>query len=207
MYAIANFWNMFFAEPATPAERRDSLIHSIRLHNLSSVLTVMTVDRGGGFLVFVANKKEWEKTFGDYPARATQVKLIDDTKISDFVNRTIITDETVLAYARDHITADGYPDAAFFDKFEDDERLLVYIHPSHFVNRIEKNADGTVVLVGSINKTRDPFVVFEPSCRILRVENGASERDREYEILTPEAVAVRVAYNKSASQIGRKTIE
>jgi len=217
MHALANLWMSFFGDQRTPDERRLELLHSIRMQNKTTRLPFVTISEssqsststikiGGEFRVFVANKKEWEATCGDYPPRATFINLIYDTTVKHHIGTSIITDEVVMVYARNHINEEGLPDSSFFDMFANEDFLLVYIHPLHFGDRIEIFEDGGARLDGALNKTRDPFAVFDPSCRI-DPEVDPQTQQRDYEILTPLPAAVRVAYNKECTRLGRTTIK
>jgi len=205
-------WNAVFGPAGSSDERRTELIDSIRLHG--SMLGPRHIygqnNDKAQFFVIIGDSESWNKTSGDYPYKPGAVldpkgvRLVAETDLAEYINEHIITDQDMLDYARSHIGDDGYPDEEFFEIFYDEEVTLVFIHRSHFADKMEPNQDGFYYLQGLLNKTRDPFYATHPGCQISKtITQSNVEKFRDYEIKVPLTPVVREAYNKECARVGR----
>jgi hypothetical protein len=212
MAAISALWGMFFGTSETAEERRVKLIDSIRLHGTATRAKYQFGQSSvtDEFFVLVARSEPWLATNGDYPSSETHLRtrLYSSNEIAEYVNQEIINDEVVIQHVRNEIDEDGFASADFFDSFSDEEYKLVFIHPSHFISRIElNNKDNFYYLHGPLNKTRDPFAAFDPTCAIAKeLVDVAGEKMHEYTIVVPQRAVVREVYNKESRRVGKKEI-
>lgn len=203
---------MFFGDNESPEERRVKVIDSLQLKGTATSVKYKFGSRrvNDEFLAFLVKTDVWQATSGDYPSNelSTRTNLYGESEINEFINQEIMTDEVVLQHAREEIDDDGFPTPDLFDRFSDDDYKIVYIHPSHFANRIEVDSkDNTYYLSGPINKTRDPFVAFDPVCQISKeFVDVAGFKMHPYNIVTQPRAVIREGYNKEASRVGKKAI-
>jgi hypothetical protein len=204
---IAALWNFVVGDSRTPDERRAEILNSIVRHGTPSTDRVNTVVSPGAamndYFVLPALIDKWDLTSGDFP-NAGKSQLISQADIAMWVNENVITDGTVIKYARDHTDEDGLTTPDFYDAFADTDFVLVYIHASHFKGRISLSVDGKVYLNEPLNKTRDPYALFDPMCQIARPTPPQTQR--EYAILTPLPTVLQTAYNKEARRLGKEPI-
>jgi len=214
MQVISAIWQAVFGDGRSADEARAELLGLIVLHNtpgrygmsfdkpsLFAAFTEMGRDGAYGFL---ALKEEWRKTNGDYPVSGVLPKIMPAHILRNYIEEYIITDGTVIDYARRHTTSAGYEASGFFDKFLDNDYVIVLFFPVHFEAKLDKDEYGSRFLTAPLNKTKDPYCVFLPAARINRIEPG--KQGIEYEILLPDSETVREAYNKECVRVGRKPV-
>jgi hypothetical protein len=216
MQVINAVWKAVFGDNRSADEIRAELLGLVVLHNTPghyamnfdkpSLFAAFTALGRDGPYGFLASKEQWNKTNGDYPGvgGGALPKIMPEHILRPYIEEYIITDGTVIDYARRHITSDGYEAPGFFDKFVDNDYVIVLFYPVHFEAKLDKDAHGTLFLTAPLNKTKDPYCVFVPAARINRIQPG--KLGMEYDILLPDNETVREAYNKECTRVGRKHV-
>jgi hypothetical protein len=215
MQVINAVWKAVFGDGKSADEVRAELLALLVLHNTPgryaahfdnpALFAVLTAAGKHDVYAFVAKKAEWRKTNGDYAPGGVLPQIMPDHIVRAYLEEYVITDGTVIDHARRHTApSSGYEVAGFFDKFLDDEHVIVFFYRVHFEAKLALNTHGALVLTEPLNKTKDPYCVFLPAARIKRIEPGKD--GMEYEIMLPEPEAVRDAYNKECVRVGRKPV-
>lgn len=229
MQWLINTVSSFFGDAMSPDEKRAAVINKITMHGtpgrriFENVLSLNKRrerhdDDGDdgeeelkrlhaykGFFVLVTTKEDWLKTSGDFPRPGPMRHAIyRDVDSVDYIGEQIITDGTVFTYARDNLDDYGNKLPGFHAVFTDKEALLVFVHSSHLGDRVSYTKIGNPYLTEPLNKTRDPFVVFDAAALIE--EANVNTGLYSYFILTPDSSVLLPAYNKECIRIGKRTV-
>jgi hypothetical protein len=214
LQAFAYFWNAVFdSSEDTEAEVVEPFA-SIEPHNtpgqynfLDEAWVSKSTDvksYADDFLAVVVPKEAWERTSGDLVSSEGKLIIVPWLALDLYLAEYVFTDGTIRGVARMRKAVNGQPGMRFFDPIVDDENVIVFFHPSHFDKKLEETKSGWVRFVEPLNKTRDPFCVFSPTCYLKRATSG--QYKFTYTIETPASTRVLPAYNKECARLGKKQI-
>ena len=215
MQVINAIWSAVFGDGRSADEVRTELLGRIVLHNTPGRYdiafrnpAVFAVFVGkleeNYFYAFVAKKDEWRKTNGDFAPGGVLPQIMPIDAVAQYLEEFVITDGTVIDYARQHTSASSGREAeGFYDKFIDDEHVIVVFYNTHCEAKLGVNSHGAPVLTEALNKTKDLYCVFLPAARIKPSAPGGAIK---YEIVMPETRVLLETYNKECARVGRRTV-